>query len=55
MKGLEVFGNSSDGFWNLGQVCLDLEVVIKSAASAAFLDLQWSQQTTARHVDGGAG
>ena len=31
------------------------QVVIKSAASAASLDLQGSQRTTARHAEGGAG
>ena len=33
---------------------LNFQAVIKSAASAASLDLQGSPQTTARHADGGA-
>ena len=33
---------------------LNFQAVIKSAASAAFLDLQGSPRTTARHADGGA-
>ena len=33
----------------------DLEAVIKSAASAACLDFQGSQRTTARHAHGGGG
>ena len=34
---------------------LNFKAVIKSAASAASLDLQGSPRTTARHADGGAG
>ena len=33
---------------------LNFQAVIKSAASAASLDLQGSPRTTARHADGGA-
>ena len=33
---------------------LNSQAVIKSAASAASLDLQGSPRTTARHADGGA-
>ena len=44
------FGKGLGGFWKK----LNFQAVLKSAASAATLDLQGSPRTTARHADGGA-
>ena len=43
------FGKGLGRFWKK----LNFQAVIKSAASAASLDLQGSPRTTARHADGG--
>ena len=54
-------GSSTEGIWSRLLVQpprqlkkLNFQAVLKSAASAASLDLQGSPRTTARHADGGA-